>query len=66
VAAVLAERVTIRLPEMAYRLRLSDNNKIAWHATIEGQQVVETKYPQTSAWKRFQTWFLKILPEGQL
>ena len=65
-AAVLAERVTIRLPEMAYRLRLNDNNKITWHATIDGQQVVETKDPQTSGWKRFQAWFLKILPEGQL
>jgi len=51
---------------MAYRLRLNDNNKITWRATIDGQQVVETKDPQTSVWKRFRTWFLKILPEGQL
>ena len=65
-AAVLADRVTKRLPEMAYKLHLNDDNKITWHAIIEGRQVIETKDPLTSGWKRFQAWFLKILPEGQL
>ena len=55
-----------RIPNMAYRLELDENDKITWHATIDGQQVVETKEPQTSGWKRFTAWFLKIAPEKQL
>lgn len=55
-----------RLPKIAYRLELDENDKITWHATIDGQKVVETKEPQTSGWKRFTAWFLKIAPEKQL
>jgi putative cardiolipin synthase len=65
-ATSLAERVTENLPNRAYRLQLDDNNKITWHATIDGKQVVETKEPLTSGWKRFQAWFMKIAPESQL
>ena len=65
-ATTLAERVTENLPNSAYRLQLDDNNRITWHATIDGQQVVETKEPLTSGWKRFKAWFWKIAPEGQL
>ncbi|MFW2405959.1 MAG: phospholipase D family protein [Gammaproteobacteria bacterium] len=55
-----------QMPKIAYRLRLDENDKITWHATIDGQEVVETKEPQTSGWKRFSAWFLKIAPEKQL
>jgi putative cardiolipin synthase len=65
-AATLHESVTRRIPDIAYRLHLDDNNKITWHATIDGQEVIETKEPQTSGWRRFQAWFLKIAPEKQL
>lgn len=65
-ATLLADRAEKRIPELAYRLQLDDNNKISWHATIDGQEVVETKEPQTSAWRRFEAWFLKIAPEKQL
>jgi putative cardiolipin synthase len=54
------------IPTIAYRLKLDDNDKITWHATIDGKQVVETKEPQTSGWRRFSAWFLKIAPEKQL
>jgi putative cardiolipin synthase len=54
------------IPAMAYRLQLDDNDKITWHATIDGKEVVETKEPQTSGWKRFSAWFLRIAPEDQL
>jgi putative cardiolipin synthase len=64
-ASVLAELVTENLPNRAYKLQL-DDSKITWHATIDGRQVVETKEPLTSGWKRFQAWFMKIAPEGQL
>jgi putative cardiolipin synthase len=54
------------IPSMAYRLQLDDNDKITWHATIDGKEVVETKEPQTSGWKRFTAWFMRIAPENQL
>jgi len=63
---LLADRAEQRIPDLAYQLKLDDKNKISWHATIDGQQVVETKEPQTSGWRRFQAWFLKIAPEKQL
>ena len=65
-AGKLVDNALQSIPDMAYQLKLDDRNKISWHATIDGQQVVETKEPQTSAWRRFQAWFLKIAPEGQL
>lgn len=55
-----------RIPKIAYRLHLNENDKITWHATIDGEEVVETTDPQTSAWRRFAAWFLKIAPENQL
>jgi len=65
-ASLLTERALRHIPTMAYQLKLDDKNKISWHATIDGQQVVETKEPLTSGWRRFQAWFLKIAPEKQL
>ncbi|MEA3410046.1 MAG: phospholipase D family protein [Pseudomonadota bacterium] len=64
--AVMAEASFDRIPAIAYRLKLGDDNKIAWHATINGQEVVETKEPQTTPWRRFSAWFLKVAPEKQL
>ena len=65
-AGLLTENTSSKLPKMAYRLELDENDKITWHATIDGREVVETKEPQTSGWKRFSAWFLKIMPEKQL
>ena len=63
---VMAKDAMEGMPKMAYRLELDENRKIRWHATIDGQEVLETKEPLTSGWRRFQAWFLKILPEKQL
>lgn len=57
---------SVNIPRMAYQLRLGEDNKITWHATIDGEQVVETRDPLTSRWTRFKAWFLKIAPESQL
>ncbi|MFZ9038278.1 MAG: phospholipase D family protein [Gammaproteobacteria bacterium] len=62
----LARLLLARVPERAYRLKLDQNDKINWHATIDSQQVIETREPQTSLWRRFKAWFLKITPEKQL
>ena len=65
-AGDLTDNVLTQIPEIAYRVRMDEKRKLTWHATIDGQEVVETREPQTSAWRRFQAWFLKIAPEKQL
>jgi putative cardiolipin synthase len=65
-ANLLSERSLAGIPNYAYRLKLDDNGNIRWHANIDGQEVVETKEPNTSGWTRFKAWFLKIAPEKQL
>lgn len=65
-AEVLTENVELNIPNYAYRLQLDENGKISWHAVIDGAEVVETKEPQTTRWRRFTAWFMKIAPEKQL
>lgn len=55
-----------RLKKIAYRVMLDDRGKLKWRATIDGEQIVETKEPLTSGWLRFKAWFLRIAPESQL
>jgi putative cardiolipin synthase len=62
----MTDRVQAHIPMIAYRLQLDDRGKISWHATIDGQDVVETREPLTSWWQRFTAWVLKIAPEQQL
>jgi putative cardiolipin synthase len=64
--ARLAENSLQGIPDIAYRLELDEKDRITWHAIIDGKEVMETKEPQTSGWKRFQAWFMKIAPEKQL
>ena len=45
-------------------MKLDENGKLTWHGTIDDQPVIETKEPQTSGWRRFQAWFLKIVPDN--
>jgi putative cardiolipin synthase len=62
----MAETSLEKIPQIAYRLELDDRGNITWHAIIDGEQVVETNEPQTSAWRRFSAWVQKIAPEDQL
>ena len=64
--ALLGGNAEKRIVDIGYQLQLDDKNNISWHATIDGQEIVETKEPLTTGWRRFQAWFLKIAPEKQL
>ena len=55
-----------RIAKIAYRLKLDEDGDITWHADIDGRQVVETREPQASWWRRFSAWVQKIAPEDQL
>ena len=65
-ASQAADKSLAKIPELAYRLKLDEKDRIRWHATIDGQEVVKTKEPDTSVWMRFKAWFLKLAPEKQL
>jgi putative cardiolipin synthase len=62
----LAQGFLGRLPDIAWQLQLDPEGDLNWHATIDGEEVVETTEPQTTGWERFSAWFQKIAPESQL
>jgi putative cardiolipin synthase len=64
--ALLAGNSDKRIANITYQLKLDDKDKISWHATVDGKEVVETKEPLTSGWQRFKAWFMKIVPDKQL
>lgn len=64
--AKLSNNARERIPLLAYEVKMDEAKKLSWHATIDGESVVETHDPQTSGWDRFKAWFLKIAPEKQL
>jgi len=55
-----------RVSATAYRLQLDENDRITWHAIIDGQSVVETSEPQASIWRRISAVLQKVVPESQL
>jgi putative cardiolipin synthase len=62
----VAGRIDDTMQQNAYRVELRDG-KICWIAHEDGQELVLSKEPDTSFWKRFVTGFLKLLPiRGQL
>jgi putative cardiolipin synthase len=65
-AGGMAVAVEERLAAAAYRLFENSRGKLEWHATIDGEEVIETKEPLTSWWLRFKAWFMKIVPDSQL
>ena len=54
------------LQEFAYRVELDEDDRLIWRGHVNGEEVVETKEPQTSAWLRFKAFLLKIVPDSQL
>lgn len=55
------------LPDMAYKLQLSDKRKLQWRLTTSSNDEIITTEPQTNWWRRFKTKLLSFLPiEGQM
>jgi putative cardiolipin synthase len=52
-AAGLVESVSAALPGAAWQLRLNDEGEVEWVDVVDGKEVVYTKPPQTSVWRRF-------------
>jgi len=62
----MADAVEVRLAAAAYKLVENERGNLEWHATIDGEEIIESKEPQTSAWRRFKAWLMKIVPDSQL
>jgi len=55
-----------RIDRLTYRVLLDEDGYLEWHGRINGEDVIKTKEPDTSAWLRFKAWFMRIAPESQL
>ena len=63
----LVTSVSEVLPDAAWKLRLNDEADIEWVDVSDGNEVVYTTAPQTSAWRRFSAWVTGMdALEGQL
>jgi hypothetical protein len=51
---------------LTYRVLLNEDDDLEWHGRVDGEDLVLTREPDTSAWLRFKAWFMKIAPESQL
>ena len=65
-ATEFSTRLIAALPKVAFKLSLDDSDKLVWTTFPDGQPVATTKEPQTTAWKRFTAWFLRIAPKSQM
>jgi len=64
-ASLIADGLMQDLEHVAYQVIEGDRG-LEWHATIDGQQIVETSEPLSSNWRRLKAWVMRIAPEGQL
>jgi putative cardiolipin synthase len=62
----LADLLFESLGNWTYRVKLNEDGRLRWHATIEGVEVVETSEPLARWNTKLNAWFLKIGPEQQL
>lgn len=62
----LVEPFLATLSSRAYRVVQDGDANLRWEAVIDGQEIVATSEPQSSAWRRFKAFLSKILPESQL
>jgi putative cardiolipin synthase len=62
----LADLLFESLGDWTYRVKLNEDGRLRWHATIDGTEIVETSEPLAAWYTKFNAWFLKIGPEKQL
>jgi putative cardiolipin synthase len=65
-SAPLSASILRDLPGFSYRLTLTDDRQLLWHAEINGKQVTEIDEPLARGWLKLKAFLLKIVPESQL
>lgn len=66
-ATEFAQSLLKQLPDMTYRLTLSDSNRILWRYSSADGEAVSSKEPHTSIWRRMLTRIVSVFPiESQM
>jgi putative cardiolipin synthase len=66
-AGSMSTSILESLPDMAYKVQLSDKGRLQWRLTTASNDEIIMTEPQTSWWRRFKTRLLSFLPiEGQM
>jgi putative cardiolipin synthase len=66
-AAAVAASIDASAPTRAYEVQLDERGKLRWVTHNDGEEVVYTKEPESTAWQRFKVKLYGILPiEKQL
>lgn len=66
-AGSMAASILESLPDMAYKLQLSEKGRLQWRLTTASNDEIITTEPQTTWWRRFKTKLMSFLPiEGQM
>ncbi len=65
-ATRFVDLLSTTMPETAFKVSLDESNNLLWTTVEDGQEISVSKEPQTSAWKRFSAWFLRIAPRSQM
>ena len=66
-AAESAKYLLQKTTQATYQVVLTENNRLRWIGSEDGQPIALNKEPQTSFWQRFMAGFMRILPiKGQL
>lgn len=54
------------LPNVAYRVALSERGTLEWHSDRDKHPSTIKSEPLSTRWRRFKAWVLRIVPDGQL
>ncbi len=66
-AGSMAESILASLPDIAYKLQLSEKGRLQWRLRAASGDELITTEPQTTWWRRFMTRLLSFLPiESQM
>jgi putative cardiolipin synthase len=66
-AGSMATSILDSLPDLAYRLQLSEKGRLRWLLSAASGDEILTTEPRTTWWRRFKTKLMSFLPiEGQM
>ncbi len=60
------EEVCRSLQKLTYKVELDEGGHLQWLATIDGDEIVETREPLTGWWRHLLARMYRVLPGGQL
>ncbi len=66
-AAWMSDWFEENIDMIAFKLELTEDNKLLWHGLVDGKPYTTDREPNTGFWRRFGTAFMRLFPiESQL